>query len=112
MRELQFSGYSDDTFGLVNDIGIDYDNCASMKPIVFKVCRESEPHVGLFVFGQYAVCPGGTWVIGVTQLDEDFPLPNWITCIDQNEDCPYSPLLTMVVPDDVVVEHVRASHER
>jgi len=107
MRELQFAGYSDDTFGLINDTKVDHDNCASGKPIVFKVYRESNDKEGMFVVGQYNAIPYcGAWLIGVSQLDDGMPLPAWVTDVSQAEHNEYTSIFTLCVPDDAVIEHV------
>ena len=40
MIKLVFRGYSDDTFGEVNHFHIDYDNCATDKPIEYLVYND------------------------------------------------------------------------
>lgn len=65
----EFSGYSDDTFGEILT-GDDYDNCASGKPIRYRVYSESQ-RCGVVVTGQF--CPPGSdgWMIGVAPIDPD-----------------------------------------
>lgn len=107
MKELWFEGSSDDTFGLTNDSTDDYDNCASGRPIEWRVWSPSERR-GLLVVGQY--CPGSCdgWLIGVSRApgaddDIDVPLPPWVATIIKGERS-YSPRLVLTVPDDVEVD--------
>lgn len=108
MKTLRFEGYSDDTFG-EQVTGEDYDNCASGKPIIFKVWSESEKD-GLYVVGHYCPGPLTGWMIGVGRLneDDDYHMPKWSirTVSDYDKGRPYSPQLIIDAPDDVTVEHV------
>lgn len=89
-----FNGYSDDTFGEYGVTNDDYDNCASGKPIRWRLTDEQGN--GLLVIGQYG-CNGADWLIGVEPLD-DGPLPPWPIRIEQS-DVPYSPALIIEAPD-------------
>lgn len=66
----EFSGYSDDTFGECTPRGDDFDNCASGKPIRYRLYSESQ-RAGLVVWGQF--CPPGCdgWLVGVAPIDPD-----------------------------------------
>lgn len=97
MKTLKFYGYSDDTFGEYNIINRDYDNCASGKPIRFKVTAQGK---ALFVTGQYGRNNTGTWDIGVSMEDED-NRPEWDMKIYFEG---YSTVLEVVVPDAFVME--------
>lgn len=67
MKELKFGRYSDDTSGEVTPRGDDYDNCASGRPIRWRVWSPKED-AGVVV-GQH--CPNGCdgWLVGVSPLD-------------------------------------------
>jgi hypothetical protein len=102
MKTLRFEGHSDDTFGEYGVYDEDHDNCADGEPITFRVSAGIE---GLYVIGQYAgkAWPGGVWMIGVAQLDEDVPLPTWSMRFETSGS-QYSPVLVIEAPDSVVVE--------
>lgn len=108
MKRLQFEGSSDDTFG--EAAGEDYDNCASMEPIIFKVWSPSA-NDGLYVFGQYCPGPLTGWMVGVGRLneDDDAHIPAWPMRIEQTSGrfkVPYTPSLIIEAPDDVEITHV------
>lgn len=104
-KPLRFEGQSDDTFGEYGRTMEDYDNCASGKPIVFGVVDRTE--AGLLVWGQYGGRdrPEGAppcWVVGVQQLEEDAPLPDWPMRFETASNG-YSPALVIDAPEGVVV---------
>jgi len=105
-KTLRWYGSSDDTFGYeigTTGIGDDHDNCANGSLMMFRV-ESSDGSDGLIVTGQYAPepTPDGTWVVGITLLAEDLPLPNWPMHWETG-DLGYSPMLVMEVPDDVII---------
>jgi len=102
MKTLRFEGFSDDTFGETTR-GPEHDNCASMKPIIFKVWSESAKD-GLFVTGQYCPGPSTGWMIGISRLSDDDsrPIPNWPMRFEHGEK-PYSPSLVIEAPDDAII---------
>lgn len=118
MKRLEFSGYSDDTFGHQTD---DYDNCASGQPIDWLIIVPGIPG-GLIVTGQHSrttQLPVGSphfgtvvpkfstdWHIGVAAYDptfDDLPIPPWPISIDNQGHSLYSPRLVVEVPDDAIV---------
>lgn len=107
MVPLSFQGHSDDTFGEYGRSNQDSDNCATGRPIVFKVvCPDG---AGLHVWGLYGVGQSprdapGCWVIGIQQLDEDVPLPDWRM---RWYSAGYSPILEIYAPADAIVTEVR-----
>lgn len=107
MKELQFEGYSDDTFG-ERTTREDYDNCASGEPIIFKVWSATA-NDGIYVVGHYCPGPLTGWMIGVGRLNEDdyCHMPKWPMrfVADYVNGRPYSPILVVEVPDDATVEH-------
>jgi hypothetical protein len=111
--KLRFEGFSDDTFG-ESATGIDHDNCANGKPIVFRVTAGNN---GLFVFGVYDcvrhIFPDSLpacWMIGIQQIDEDVPIPDWNIGFENSTSnrysCGHSPVLLIDAPDDVKIEYV------
>jgi hypothetical protein len=115
LRTLRFYGHSDDTFGYEeivdgSDRGDDHDNCNNGSLMAFKITSKDE---GMIVTGQYAPSPipDGTWVVGITLLKEDSPLPNWPMKWGTS-DLVYSPSLILEAPDDAVIEDITNSgHE-
>lgn len=96
---LKFHGHSDHTFGEYEHFRDDYDNCASGKPIEWRLDAGAEAMV---VRGQY-VC-GGVWMVGVRQVDEDTPLPTWPVRMASER---YSAVLHIEAPDGVTMRRVR-----
>jgi hypothetical protein len=100
MKKLTFQGYSDDTFACKGPgIDVDYDTCASMKPVHMRVKAADGD---LVVSGQYSAPPhhGGGWTLSVAPYDED--VPAWPMRLEPAAR-PYSPRLVIDAPDDVVV---------
>lgn len=102
MKTLNFWGSSDDLFVVScgeggNEISPPDDD----RPAVYRVQDSAEKGSGMYVVGIYAPCNvSPCWSVGVCQLDEDVPLPDWELRIDANR---YTTRLEMVVPDSVVV---------
>ena len=105
MRTFQFEGASDDTFGEYNQTNEDYDNCASGKPIQFKLSTPDGE--GVLVTGIYCLegvwknCSG--WSIAVATLDEDKPLNGWTFELKPDHEG-YRNQLTVVAPDSAELE--------
>lgn len=104
--ELRFEGHSDDTFGEYDVFQNDYDCCGSGAVVVYKVIgREGD---GLYVCGQYggdSPIRNGCWMIGVKQLDEDVPLPDWPMRWGTSDNG-YSPSLIISAPCGTKIECV------
>lgn len=107
---LKCEGSSDDTFGVYGaGPDDDYDNCATGKPISFRVSAKSDDGA-LIVVGQYApgYCAG--WLIGISSDEhpdyEDCPIPEWPMRFERS-DADYSPRLIIEAPDDVIVRHLK-----
>lgn len=96
MKQLRFYGYSDDNFGEESSNGV--DNCASLKPIQ---CKLVSSEGSMYVIGQYDRANNGCWDIGVCQVDEDIPIPDWEMKFSAKEG--YSVILTITVPDDTIL---------
>lgn len=111
-KTLTFSGASDDTFGCAE---ADYDNCASGKPIVFRVASGAD---SVLVWGQYAPVdtPAAGWVVGIVNDNspnphaDEKPIPGWPMRL-QAGDTPYSPTLVLEVPADATVTLVHPKRE-
>ncbi len=103
MAELQFRGYSDDTFGEYLLTNIDSDNCGSGKPISFEVSAGNE---AIIVTGRYSPHDNGCWEIGVMPKEEDMCI-YWECRIDFDD---YSPVLSISIPnvedDEVVITNI------
>lgn len=53
----------------------------------------------------YAVnTPGAVWLVGVTQVDEDIPIPNWPMTLRQSKACRYSSELVVDCPEGTKVQ--------
>lgn len=108
-RILKCEGSSDDTFGVYGaGPDDDYDNCASGKPITFRV---QSGDASMLVVGQYAPGKCAGWLIGVAPDDpeddgSEVPIPDWSMRFERS-DAAYSPRLVIEAPDDVTVTHVR-----
>lgn len=109
MKTLAFEGHSDDTFGEYLVTNDDYDCCASGALIVFRVTAADESDknlvAGLHVCGQYSGAgwqdeQPGCWLVGLQQLEEYIPLPDW-PMRWKISDRGYSPRLEIDVPDNV-----------
>lgn len=104
--ELRCEGGSDDTFGVYGaGPDDDFDNCASGKPITFRVSHLDE---AMYVVGQHCPGPCGGWLIGIATADSERNIPNWPMRFEQSER-PYSPALIITAPKGVTVKHVRKS---
>lgn len=99
IKTLVFSGYSDDTFGEWTT-GMDYDNCASMRPITFRIMDGDK--VVLYVTGQYSRHHNGCWEISVCQPAED-DIPDIEMSLSFEG---YTAVLTARVPSHFRVEHI------
>lgn len=95
MKELRFYGASDDLFecegAIREEIG-----CFSHPGIYHLRSSEGE----MQVIATYT--DSGCWSIGVCQIDEDVPIPQWESAFSTHEKG-YSVVLTMQVPDDTVL---------
>lgn len=102
MKTLKFEGYSDDTMmehGITNQ---SYDNCATDSPIH---CIISAGNERIVITGYYNINPtGGVWMMGVSQYDEDSPIPNWPIKFKTKPSIGYSPILEIDVPDEFSLE--------
>ena len=111
MKILWFEGSSDDTFGMTRNGDDtrscdDYDNCASGKPIEWRVWSP-ETDEGLIVVGQYAPGNAEGWLVGVAPAPhvdgEEHDIPAWTIRFEAGSR-PYSPRLVIEAPADVQVD--------
>ena len=111
MKTLWFEGSSDDTFGLTrcgDDTSHcdDYDNCASGKPIEWRVWSP-ETDDSLIVTGQYAPGTSEGWLIGIAPAPhvdgEEHNIPTWPIRFERGSR-EYSPRLVIEAPNDVQVD--------
>ena len=101
MKTLRFQGFSDDTFGEYNETNDDVDNCADGTPIQ---CVIESTEGKLVVVGHYELHPtDGCWTIGISNYDEETPIPNWNIRMGQAPR-PYSPSIEIDVPDDATLK--------
>lgn len=117
MRTIKIYGASDDLFEIDTDHRKDEPDeigCYD-APAAVKITADGEMgggSNGLIVFGLYA--PGSIaacWAVGISQLDEDVPLPTWpMTWGTWNragdDRVGYSVMLTIEAPDNAKIEQV------
>lgn len=113
MKPMIFHGYSDDTFGEYGRTRDDHDNCASGKPIRFRVQSGVD---ALDVVGQYSPGNSGAWLVGVEAIEPDNgqPLPAWPMRLRQGtrDECEHSTVLEIDAPEDATVTYVPNRGER
>ena len=102
-RTLKFYGASDDLFEVEGTKRGEPDEIGAFDCAV-SVEVSSDLHTGLIVTGLYSPADNGCWMIGISQLDEDVPLPEWAQHFRVGARG-YSAELTLEVPDDVSVSH-------
>lgn len=97
-KKLTFTGHSDDLFCVyVNGSALDEIDTCGVGKAMYSIENGNEI---IIVVGEYA---SDCWMIGVQQFDEETPIPNWQISLSQNPDCDYSPMLTIVCPDETLV---------
>jgi hypothetical protein len=107
MRTLVFQGHSDDLFCMEGERRGEPDEMGCFGGAAAARIATAEG-VGLIVVGTYSMARlprTGGWIIGLSQLDEDVPLPDWPMRWRTAENG-YSPRLEIDVPDAAVVERV------
>lgn len=105
MRTLKFYGHSDDCFEIDGTTRDEPDEIGCFDGSVTVTLIDANGD-GLQVVGSYAKPHNtGTWMFGISLLDEDKPLPSWPIRFSTFENN-YSPLVEIDVPDDVVVKEV------
>lgn len=96
MKQFIFSGHSDDIFmvdGAESDEFYPHNNMVTLKLV--------NDYDGMFVHGMYDPSKNGCWMVGISQLDEDVPIPMYWKMDWSSEG--YTTVLTLTVPDDVQV---------
>ena len=96
MKELSFYGASDDLFECEGDI-CEERGCFDTLGIYHLISEQGEMQVTANYTGN------GCWSIGVRQVAEDVPIPQWQTSFSMHEDG-YSTVLTIQVPDDTMLK--------
>ncbi|MGZ5055350.1 MAG: hypothetical protein ACXWAT_10475 [Methylobacter sp.] len=116
MPTLRFEGHSDDTFGEVDHFQDDYDNCASGKPISYKVTAKDDDGVqqSIIVTGQHGLNSAG-WAITVENFDPkyvDVDFPRWPMRIEpQKFRNGYQPSLVIEAPEGVTIKCLQRHDE-
>lgn len=107
MRTLRFFGASDDCFEVEGFRKGEPDevNCWEDVAIISVRAPSGE---ALIVTGEFDQANTGTWTIGITNYNEDTPIPAWPIRFE-NGRASYSPVLVLEAPDDVVLEDL--NHE-
>ncbi|MEM6727836.1 MAG: hypothetical protein AAF618_04990 [Pseudomonadota bacterium] len=102
-RTLKFYGASDDLFEIEGTRGEEPDEIGCFDtPVTVKVATPDNE--GLLITGLYAPSnAAGTWMVGISQLDEDFELPDWPMRWRAPGGRGYSVELEIEVPDTVAV---------
>lgn len=103
-RTLVFEGKSDDTFGEFSVFNRQHDNCADGKPIRWRLF-DVDTNDEMIVFGEYAVCERGSWMIGVSPSVDHQSIPDWTMRLGRS-DHDYSPRLEIDAPISVQMELV------
>lgn len=103
MRQLRFYGSSDDLFEARASDGWAEEQGGFETTMAYFV---ASPRDGgrMFVTAEYApkATNGACWAIGVSQVDEDVPLPDWPMRFETHESG-YSVVLVIDAPDDTQV---------
>ena len=106
-RRLKFWGASDDLFECEGTVGGEPDEVGCFDSSTTVRIKHTSG-AGLHVTGLYAPdgC-AGCWMIGITQLDEDMPLPIWPMHWHAPAGRGYSVMLTIDVPAGTTVELIQ-----
>lgn len=97
MRTLKFYGASDDLFEIEGGRRGEPDEIDPSQCV-----KVTNDHGGLVVSAHYAPGVAACWAIGVSQVDEDEPLPDWPMRFRTGEPASgYSVVLEIDVPDSV-----------
>lgn len=111
MKQLRFSGHSDDVFQVDGGANEDMSDEAYGKPAAFRIDAVSDTGEAesLIVTGHYAPHAAATWAIGVALADEGIPLPSWPMRFEREHE--YSHALVVTVPDNATVVAVTEEEE-
>ena len=117
MRTIQIYGHSDDLFeleGTVRSLGEPDEIGYFGGEVVVRLLEGAGSDVGCLIYGNYDPY-SGCWKFAIGKLGEDSPVPGWAATAVwdyNNPDHPYSPLLVLTVPDNVLVTKVLPEEER
>ena len=110
MKKLQCYGYSDDSAYIVtidsDGIPTNYSDDCYDRPAFAEISNGKE---GIIVSFNYV----GTWAIGIGQIDEGVPIPEWAEhpFIQMIDDGAYTVCLELEnVPDDITIKWKRYDH--
>jgi hypothetical protein len=102
MRLLQFYGASDDLFEIEGSRRNEPDEISPSSAVKITLGDE-----GFIVSAHYGPALTPCWAIGISQLDEDMPLPDWpIKFTTGAPSRGYSVVLNVEAPDDVVLTEI------
>ena len=98
-------GYSDDTAIIEGTVNTDCDCYFDVKGINAKAIIKDGNGEGCIIYFVYH----GEWMVGIKQIDEEEPIPPWVSTArftqgTDNDSCRLSVVLTMDVPDDIKIE--------
>ena len=106
MRKIAIYGHSDDLLEIEGDrLSGEPDEISAVSgrlsdAIYLKITDGDQ---GLIVSGEYGRV-NGCWVLGVTMLEEDIPLPGWVRGITAKHG--YSPALELELPESARIEQL------
>lgn len=98
MRKIKFYGASDDLMEISGGNPGEPDEFVIKDGEIGSVDIHHGDDAGLTVIAKYM--DNGTWMIGIHQLSEDIPIPEWPmewTSLD------YSAVLEIMIPEDAVL---------
>lgn len=106
-RHLIFYGASDDLFEIEGSKAGEPDEIDPSSAV-----KIMAGDIGLIVVATYAPANAvGCWAIGICQIEEDQPLPDWpMKFTTGAPSLGYSVVLTIEAPDDAVMTELRNHH--
>ena len=106
-RTLKFYGASDDLFEIEGYVNGEPDEISPECCVLV-----ANDHAGLIVSAHYSPGGNGCWAIGISQRDEDEPLPDWpMTWTTGRPSRGYSVVLTIETPDSAVMSKIGGDKE-
>lgn len=101
-RILQFYGASDDLFEMDSSLKGEENEFSPNEAVILDGEEE-----GMVVFAQYSPGRNACWGIGISQIEDDAPLPNWPMKFKTGKPSRgYSVVFEVEVPDNVVIRTV------
>jgi hypothetical protein len=103
-RSLKFYGASDDLFEIE---GYQRGEPDEISPDSYVKIMSGE--IGLIVTAQYTRI--GCWAIGICQIDEDQPIPDWTIFFTTGKPARgYSVVLNIEAPDDAIMTELKSKN--